>query len=269
MAPPLTFGGALGVWGISRVGDVYSAPPAAPCLLDQSPETIRKRYRELAARHPDKRAQSASAAAAAAGISSGSSSSGEEEEGEKVADFDWLKKARDLLLEKLQAEQDKDRQRLAAVRQHQLDAAANFLQQLAERGQECRKQWRQPAAALQLYFAHVKRQVGQSQYGYLGVTLSSSTAQHSTTALVTKHGYMLDRPFDQADHLPGLAFAHEVLSLQQACKEHGWRMQQARDGSLRISCSRRSATVTAQQLADGTATVAVRQVRRWGVQQGL
>lgn len=81
---------------------------------------------------------------------------------------------------------------------------------------------------------------------------------------MTRNGYILDTHWDQTDHLPpGLAFAHELISLQQACDERGWRVQQARDGSLRIRCSRRSSTaVTAQQLAEGTATVAVLQVMR-------
>lgn len=260
MPPPPTFNSALAVWGISRVG---SSALQAPYLLAQSRDSIKRRYRELARSwHPDV-VRGGGAAPAGGGISDGGGSGSSEEEGKP--DLDWLRAARDKLLENLMVEQARDRQRLAEAQrseqQNQLAAAGNFLAQLADRRQECGKQWDVPAASLQLRFILQEWQAGQHACRYLGVALSGGG--RSTTALVTKNGFLLDEPIEQADHMRGLAFAHELLTLQQACNERGWPLQQVAGGSLCVRVdSHHSACFGAQQLVDGTATATVLQVER-------
>lgn len=248
MPPVLTFNSALTFWGIQRVG---RSSPQAPCLLDQSPASIRRRYRELAlAWHLDKQGGDAAPAGAAGGS------------GQEDADLGWLRAARDKLLDELAAEQARDRQRLAEVQQRQqqrqLAAAANLLVQLADRRQECGKQWGVPAAGVQLRFSCQERRVGQSTCHYLGVTLSGGGSS-SVTALVTKGGYLLDEPCGLGSVLlTSQSFAPELLTLQQACNERGWRLQQVAGGSL---CVRVDSHHSAQ-LVDGTATATVLQVSR-------
>lgn len=267
MPAPLTFDNALAAWGYERVG--RRAPSAraaqAACLLDLTPDIVKKRYRELAhAWHPD----TGSAGRRRPAEGGGSGGIGDGEEAEEKPDLHWLVQARDLLLERLEAEQERDRQRLAeqrrSLQQRQLFIARNFLAQLADRRLECSKHWAVSVGAVQPHFCRQKVQAGLGLSSYLGVTLSSE--EISVRALVTNGGYLLDVPCDHADHLPnGLAFAHELLSLQRACDTRGWRIHQASSGNLSVRVGHHhSVVVTAQQLADGTATVAVLQVGRQG-----